>query len=142
MTPDARVERMIDLMEKLSDVLYNENEIIEDGKFNAMEKIVSEKAVLMENYEFHIKYLEENPNMLLDASPELVETLIGVGEELDLVSDKNEKLLRGADEAGQMIIASIAEAAASTSNKAKGYQRNGNHQEKGEQIAIAVDEKL
>jgi radical SAM superfamily enzyme YgiQ (UPF0313 family) len=142
MVPDERVERMIEIMEKMTDLLFHENEVIEEGSFDHLEKILEEKKVLMENYDFHIKYLDEHPHMLLDVTPEMMEALVVVGEELDMASQKNELLLRQADEAGQVMIASIAEAATQTSQKAKGYMKDGTHRDKGEQIAVTFNERL
>ena len=142
MTPNERVDRMIDIMEKLVHVLSNENEAIDKGQFGSLESIVNEKNILMENYEMHVKYLDKNPHLFLDADAELMEVFVAVGEDLEEVSKINEEMLRLANEAGQVMVSSIAEAATMTSNRNKGYKSNGLHEQAGEQVAVAYNERL
>lgn len=143
MNNDERARRMIELMDRLCDVLEQENEAISAGKYEALEPIVQEKEILFRNYESQTTAMAAIRNFTLDLTLERMEELFEAGAELEELALQNRTILESAKRAGEYLIATYAAAAQQTLRRPEGYDARGEAGLGGtKRVAVTINQKL
>jgi len=110
MDSTGRVNDLIEITERLADLLKKENKALINKDANEATQYLEEKGNLSRVYETRVQGLMEDPSILNNAAPELREKLRELGESVNTMIRENAKLLKITIEANRRVVAMVADA--------------------------------
>ncbi len=101
---------LIEITERLAELLHKENNALRDKRAKDAVKYLSEKNELVRIYESRVKGLPDHPEAMAATPPELREKLRQMGEKVNLMVEENGRLLKITIEANRRVVELVAEA--------------------------------
>jgi len=147
MSSESKVDDIMLIIERLSDVLERENAALKDRKIQEVHALLDDKVTLSRVYETRMQYYNENPDELTNVSPELRDKLSTVGANISKLLQQNAAMLKVAIEANRKVVDMIAAAVKSATPGPGTYGSNGvpglpDHKSQVQGMALSLDQTL
>lgn len=147
MEPMERLEKMVELTDRLSDLVETENLALAERRFTDVEAMLEEKAMLARLYENSMKDLDEAKLDWTAIEPELHEKLTAAGTRLANAMGENTMRLEVGMTANKTVIDLFAEAVQEATPHSGTYSRNGRAGKEGQRasansVSVALDQNL
>lgn len=147
MSSESKVDDIMLIIERLSDVLERENAALKDRKIQEVHALLDDKVTLSRVYETRMQYYNENPDELINVSPELRDKLSTVGANISKLLQQNAAMLKVAIEANRKVVDMIAAAVKSATPGPGTYGSNGvtglpDHKSQVQGMALSLDQTL
>ena len=147
MSSESKVDDIMLIIERLSDVLERENAALKDRKIQEVHALLDDKVTLSRVYETRMQYYNENPDELINVSPELRDKLSTVGANISKLLQQNAAMLKVAIEANRKVVDMIAAAVKSATPGPGTYGSNGvtdipDHKSQVRGMALSFDQTL
>jgi flagellar biosynthesis/type III secretory pathway chaperone len=147
MSNASRIADLVQITNRLSDLLERESAILSARKLSEMESVREEKFTLSAAYETHVRALRSQPEILLSATPALREQLKAAFDRFEDSLGKNERGLRAAREASDRVLRAIADEVDRQRRDKLAYSANGHtsapHMPGSRPaVSVAVDERF
>lgn len=147
MSSESKVNDIMLIIERLSDVLERENAALKDRKIQEVHALLDDKVTLSRVYETRMQYYNENQDELTNISPELREKLSTVGSNISKLLQQNAAMLKVAIEANRKVVDMIAAAVKSATPGPGTYGSNGvtglpDHKSQVRGMALSLDQTL
>jgi flagellar biosynthesis/type III secretory pathway chaperone len=147
MSSESKVNDIMLIIERLSDVLERENAALKDRKIQEVHALLDDKVTLSRVYETRMQYYNENPDELINVSPELRDKLSTVGANISKLLQQNAAMLKVAIEANRKVVDMIAAAVKSATPGPGTYGSNGvtglpDHKSQVQGMALSLDQTL
>lgn len=110
MDATGRVNDLIEITERLANLLTKENKALNDKDANEATQYLDEKGNLSRIYETRIQGLIDDPSILANAAPELRDKLRELGESVNIMIKENAQLLKITIEANRRVVSMVAAA--------------------------------
>ena len=110
MDATGRVNDLIEITERLANLLTKENKALNDKDANEATQYLDEKSNLSRIYETRIQGLMDDPSILANAAPELRDKLRELGESVNIMIKENAQLLKITIEANRRVVSMVAAA--------------------------------
>lgn len=120
-----RIADLVQITNRLSDLLEHESAILRTRKLTDMEAVRQDKIALSATYETHVRTLRSQPDMLADATPEMRQKLKAAFERLEKDLGENERGLRAAKETSNRVLRAIADEVDRQRRENMAYSPNG-----------------
>ncbi len=120
-----RIADLVQITNRLCDLLELESEILRARKLTEMDAVRQDKIALSAVYETHVRTLRSQPEMLADSTPELRRQLKAAFERLEKVLGENERGLRAAKETSNRVLRAIADEVDRQRRENMAYSPNG-----------------
>lgn len=147
MDATGRVNDLIEITERLANLLTKENKALNEKDANEATQYLDEKANLSRIYETRIQGLIDDPSILANAAPELRDKLRELGESVNLMIKENAQLLKITIEANRRVVSMVA-AAVKTQQPGPGTYSSKGTADKNDvhsaprNIALSLDRSL
>ena len=125
MDPTKRVNDLITITGRLSELLERENDALRNRRNSDLSDILDEKVTLGRVYESRIMGLTDEDVDLSGVDLELRERLKGLGQKVGALMEENAQLLKIAIEANKRVVNLIAEAVRESASNAGTYSASG-----------------
>ena len=125
MSPEERIDELVDAANKFSEFLEKENKMLASRKANLPEEHLKQKDYLARTYEGHVNALSEYISEIEKLDPEKKKASIEIGNKLKEKIAKNIIRLRARYEASMMLLDSYAKAVIETSSGTGIYEDTG-----------------
>lgn len=140
-----RALNLLSVVQRLCDILQTENKALAAYRPASIRSSIDEKTRLSKAYELLSKSLAGAPEELDQMDDAIRERLKDSLRKLNELLDENAEKLKTAIEAGQRVMAAVANAAKETSQTVSSYGPSGaicqpHLRKSGEKIAISVNE--
>ena len=147
MEPLERLERMVDLTDRLSDLVETENLALAERRYEVVEGMLEEKAMLARLYENSMRDLDEAKLDWSTVEGELHDRVTEAGTRLANAMGENTMRLEVGMEANKQVIDLFAQAVRESAPHAGTYAKNGRTGREGTKasansLAVALDENL
>ncbi len=147
MTTESRINDIILITERLTDVLERENVALKDRRNRDLHDLLDDKVTLSRVYETRMQYFSKNPEELTNATPELREKLREMANHISALLQENAKMLKVSIEANRRVVDMIAEAVKTAAPGpgtygAKGTTGLSDHKSQAQGLAISLDQTL
>ena len=147
MDPNNRLNDLIVIIGRLTEVLRRENEALRLRRTKDVHSLLDEKATLSRVYETRYKGIAENPEIIADADMDMRERLLMAGNEVQVLMDENARLLETAITANRRVVDLIAKAVQDHQPSAGVYGAHGATSRAGsnaavQRVAFSVDQNL
>ncbi len=119
--PTDRVEQLILLTDKLSDIITAEVKILEERRPKDLSPLSAEKAKLSSVYAQELRAIAQDRSLIGGVAPDLAERLKAVTKTFQTKVDKEMRLLTRARRITEGAVKAIAEDAASRNRPPTGY---------------------
>ena len=110
MDATGRVNDLIEITERLANLLTKENKALNDKEANEATQYLDEKSNLSRIYETRIQGLIDDPSILANAAPELRDKLRELGQSVNVMIQENAQLLKITIEANRRVVSMVAAA--------------------------------
>jgi hypothetical protein len=110
MDATGRVNDLIEITERLANLLTKENKALNDKDANEATQYLDEKSNLSRIYETRIQGLMDDPSILANAAPELRDKLRELGQSVNVMIQENAQLLKITIEANRRVVSMVAAA--------------------------------
>ncbi len=140
-----RMTDLVNVTTRLIDVLERENELLRDRRYNELNLILDEKETIARVYQARIMGLEENPDVLDDASDEDREQLRELAHKVDTLMAQNARMLEVAMVVSKRIVDLVAEAVKEAQPSSGTYSKKGSTvgaAQKGGSMSLSLNETL
>lgn len=126
MNATPKIEDLLAIVGRLSEVLEQENQALRDQRHREAAALLEEKSRLAQAYESQIKGLREVPaEDLAEVDAELRDQLREAGERVQRQMEENAILLKAAIEAGRRFMEAVADAVRDKSTTSSTYTARG-----------------
>lgn len=147
MTPAERLERMLDLTDRLADLVEAENLALAEYRHADVEDFLEDKVVLARLYENSMRDLEDCGLDWTGIEQDLRDKLLAAGERLKVAIDENTMRLEVGITAGQTVMSFLSEAVKAQTPHAGTYSRKGRTGREGStasanSLALSLDQNL
>ena len=147
MSSESKVDDIMLIIERLSDVLERENAALKDRKIQEVHALLDDKVTLSRVYETRMQYYNENPDELTNIAPELSDKLCTKGAKISKLLQENAVMLKVAIEANRKVVDMIAAAVKSATPGPGTYGSNGvtglpDHKSQVQGMALSLDQTL
>ena len=147
MSSESKVNDIMLIIERLSDVLERENAALKDRKIEDFHALLDDKVTLSRVYETRMQYYNENPHELTNIAPELSDKLRTTGANISKLLQENAAMLKVAIEANRKVVDMIAAAVKSATPGPGTYGSNGisglsDHKSRAQGMALSLDQTL
>jgi flagellar biosynthesis/type III secretory pathway chaperone len=147
MEPLERLERMVDLTDRLSDLVEAENLALAERRYDDVEAVLEEKATLARLYENSMRDLDEAKLDWTTVEGDLHDRVTASGTRLANAMGENTMRLEIGMEANRQVIDLFAEAVRDTVPHSGTYSKNGRTGREGTKasansVAVALDQNL
>ena len=147
MSSESKVNDIMLIIERLSDVLERENAALKDRKIEDFHALLDDKVTLSRVYETRMHYYNENPEELTNIAPELSDKLRTKGANISKLLQENAAMLNVAIEANRKVVDMIAAAVKSATPGPGTYGANGvtdipDHKSQVRGMALSFDQTL
>ena len=147
MDSTGKVNDLIEITERLANLLKRENKALNDKDANEATQYLDEKGNLSRIYETRIQGLIDNPSILANTAPELREKLRELGETVNVMIQENAQLLKITIEANRRVVAMVAEAVKTQqpgpgTYSAKGTSDKNDVHSAPRNLALSLDQSL
>jgi flagellar biosynthesis/type III secretory pathway chaperone len=147
MEPMERLENMVELTDRLSDLVEAENLALAERRYTDVEARLEEKAMLARLYENSFKDLDETDLNWNEIKPDLHDKLTTAGTRLAQAMGENALRLDAGMAANKQVIDLFAEAVQKSIPHSGTYAKNGRTGREGTRasansVAVALDESL
>jgi len=126
MTHSSRIADLVQITNRLSDLLERESAILGARKLGEMETVREEKYTLSAAYESHVRALRSQPEILASATPDMRTRLKAAFDRFEKSLARNEYGLRAAKEASDRVLRAIADEVGRQHRDNLAYSANGN----------------
>lgn len=145
MSNTSRIADLVQITNRLSDLLEHESAVLRARKLAEMETVRADKLTLSAAYETNVRALRSQPEMLADATPELRRQLKAAFDRFEITLAANERGLRAAKEASDQVLRTIADEVARQRSENLAYSANGYASAKPTSnspapVSVAIDE--
>ena len=142
-----RLASVLDLTERLADLIEVENEALAERRHRDVEAMIEDKAVLARQYENGMRALEETSFDWSTLEPELREKMAATGERLRIAADENAMRLEVGIAANKQVIDMFAEAVRANIPHSGTYSKKGRTGREGttasaNSLSVALDQTL
>lgn len=140
-----RMADLVNVTTRLIDVLERENEILRERRHGELNLILDEKETIARVYQARIMGLEENPDVLDNASDEDREHLRELAHRVDSLMAQNARMLEVAMTVSKRIVDLVAEAVKKAQPSSGAYSAKGNTvgaTQKGGSMSLSLNETL
>jgi hypothetical protein len=147
MDATGRVNDLIEITERLANLLTKENKALNDKDANEATQYLDEKGNLSRIYETRIQGLIDDPSILANTAPELRDKLRELGESVNIMIKENAQLLKITIEANRRVVSMVA-AAVKTQQpgpgtySAKGTADKNDVHSAPRNLALSLDQSL
>lgn len=147
MSESNRVADLVQITNRLSDLLERESNTLRARKMTEMETIGEDKLLLSTAYETHVRVLRSQPEILAETTPMLREQLKAAFDRFEKTLAENEQGLRAAKEASDRVLRAIVDEVARQRRDNLAYSANGqtstpNMPGSPPPVSISVDERF
>ena len=147
MEPTERLERLLDLTDRLTELVEAENLALIDHRYQEVEETLEDKAVLARLYENNLKDIEDGDIDISAVDGDLRAKLLDAGERLREAMDENTMRLEVGMAANQTVMEFLADAVKAQTPHAGTYSRRGRAGREGStasanSIAVSLDQNL
>lgn len=147
MSESNRIADLVQITNRLSDLLERESNNLRARKLAEMETVREEKFNLSAAYETHVRALRSQPEILAQTTPLLCEQLKDAFDRFEKVLAENERGLRAAKEASDRVLRAIADEVDRQRRDNLAYSANGQasapHMPGARPaVCVAVDERF
>ncbi len=126
MDVEKRMADLLNVTNRLVDVLEREQEILKDRRHSDLALLVDEKETIGRVYQARILGLQQDPDQLNGASDETREELRELALRVDRLVYENAHMLEAAMKVSQRVVELVAEALKDNENPAGTYSDKGN----------------
>jgi len=138
---------LIEITERLADLLHKENNALRERRANEAIQYLEEKNELARIYESHVKGLPNNPEVMDEIPPELRERLRLIGEKVNLMVEENGRLLKITIDSNRRVVELVAEAVKTQERgpgiySANGLADGGKRSSAPQNMAISINQTL
>jgi len=140
-----RMTDLVNVTTRLIDVLERENEMLRERRHAELNLILDEKETIARVYQARIMGLEENPDVLNEASEEDRDHLRDLARRVDKLMAQNGRMLEIAMTVSKRIVDLVAEAVKDAQPKSGAYSAKGNTAAapaKGGSMSLSLNETL
>ena len=120
-----RIADLVQITNRLCDLLEHESEILRTRKLTEMDAVRQDKIALSAAYETHVRTLRSQPEMLGDATPAVRQQLKAAFARFEIILAKNERGLRAAKETSNRVLRAIADEVDRQRRENLAYSPNG-----------------
>ena len=113
------------VIERLCELLENENAHIGSRKFKAIGDTIEEKDKLCRAFELLVRGLSKDKHNLNETEEDTREMLLLCGEKLDTLVNSNAETLKNAIQANERLMKAVRSAAVECTPKAGSYSQKG-----------------
>jgi flagellar biosynthesis/type III secretory pathway chaperone len=147
MEPLERLEKMVDLTDRLSELVETENLALAERRYEVVEAMLEEKAMLARLYENNMRDLDEAKLDWSTVEGELHDRVTEAGTRLANAMGENTMRLEVGMEANKQVIDLFAQAVRESVPHSGTYSKNGRTGREGTKasansLAVALDENL
>ena len=147
MEPLERLEKMVDLTDRLSELVETENLALAERRYEVVEAMLEEKAMLARLYENNMRDLDEAKLDWSTVEGELHDRVTEAGTRLAKAMGENTMRLEVGMEANKQVIDLFAQAVRESVPHSGTYSKNGRTGREGTKasansLAVALDENL
>jgi len=147
MDATEKILGLIEISERLADLLNKENSALRENRSKDAVQYLGEKNELVRIYEGHIKGLPKAPEAMDAVAPELRDKLRQLGEKVNLMVEENGRLLRIIIDANKHVVELVAEAVKLQKRgpgiySANGLADGGKLSSAPQNMAISVNQSL
>lgn len=125
MDMNEKVETLMIVIERLCELLENENSHIGARKFKAIGDTIEEKDKLCRAFELLVQGLSKDKHNLHETEDDTRDALLLCGEKLDLLVNNNAETLKNAIQANERLMKAVRSAALECTPKTGNYSKNG-----------------
>lgn len=140
-----RMTDLVNVTTRLIDVLERENVMLRERRHSDLNLILDEKETIARVYQARIMGLEENPDVLDDASDEDRDQLRELAHRVDTLMAQNARMLEVAMTVSKRIVDLVAEAVKEAAPKTGAYSAKGNKigaSDKTGNMSLSLNETL
>ncbi len=140
-----RMTDLVNVTTRLIDVLERENELLRERRYNELNLILDEKETIARVYQARIMGLEENPDVLNDATEEDRGHLRELAQKVDTLMAQNARMLEVAMVVSKRIVDLVAEAVKDAQPTSGAYSKKGSTvgaAQKGGSMSLSLNETL
>jgi len=147
MDPTRRIHDLIDITERLANLLMRENQALRDKRAQEAVQYLEEKNNLSRIYETRLKNFSEQPEAYRDVDVGLRTRLREMGEKVNAMISENARLLKVTIEANRRIVELVADAVKEQQSgpgiySAKGAPKVNDLHSAPQNLALSVDRSL
>ncbi|MHA1599430.1 MAG: hypothetical protein ACTSW2_01290 [Alphaproteobacteria bacterium] len=147
MSESNRVADLVQITNRLSDLLERESNILRARKLAEMDSVREDKLLLSTAYETHVRALRSQPEILTETSPMLREQLKAAFDRFEKVLAENEQGLRAAKEASDRVLRAIVDEVDRQRRDNLAYSANGHSSARHmpgspPPVSISIDERF
>ncbi len=147
MNESNRIADLVQITNRLSDLLERESEYLRARKLAEMESVRDSKFALSAAYETHVRALRSQPEMLTAVTPELRAQLKAAFDRFEKILGENERGLRAAKETSDRVLQAIAEEVDrqhrdNLAYSANGYASGSSMPGSRSPVSVAVDKRF
>lgn len=125
MDAEKRMADLINVTDRLIDVLERENEILRERRHAELSGLLDEKETIARVYQARIMGLQEHPDQLDGVDPDDRDQLRKLATKVDRLINQNARMLEAAMTASRRVVDLVAEALRDTANPAGTYGKGG-----------------
>jgi hypothetical protein len=145
MEVSKRMADLVNVTTRLIDVLERENALLRERRHSELPLILDEKETIARVYQARIMGLEENPDVLDEASAEDRSGLMELAQKVDGLMAQNARYLEVAMTVSKRIVDLVAEAVKEAAPKSGAYSAKGSTAAapiKGGNMSLSLNETL
>lgn len=147
MTTESRINDIILITERLTDVLERENTALKDRRNRDLHDLLDDKVTLSRVYETRMQYFSKHPDELINTTPELRQKLSEMANYISALLQENAKMLKVSIEANRRVVDMIAEAVKTATPGPGTYGSKGTtglseSKSQAQGLALSIDQTL
>jgi hypothetical protein len=144
LTPSDLVERILDVSERLTDIICRETSLLEQRQPLKIGELQDEKTRLANEYAMDIQAIGQNKHMIDRAPAEKIARLKAAMTRLDAALAANQSVLGATKSVSERILKSISDAVNQHRTPTLGYGRDAAmaRPASGQTTAIALDSRI
>jgi flagellar biosynthesis/type III secretory pathway chaperone len=147
MSNASRIADLVQITNRLSDLLERESALLRARKLTEMESVRQEKFTLSSAYETNVRALRSQPEMLAEATPETRQQIKAAFDRFEKALALNERSLRAAKEVSDRVLRAIADEVGRKRSENLAYSPNGHASAQptanvSAPVSVAVDERF
>lgn len=142
-----RIENLLEITDRLADLVEDENEALADRRTKDVEAMVEEKTTLARLYQNRMKVVKEQDVDWSEVDPDLHKQLVDAAKRLDIAMKENKMRLEVSIKANQKVLSLVAKAVEKSRPHSGTYSRKGAKGNEGatasaNSVSISVDQTL
>ena len=147
MDPTKRVNDLIVITDRLTDLLERENGLLRERRHAELGLMIDEKTTLGRVYESRVLGLADAEAELAEVDGDLRQRLVEAGQRVDELMAENAMLLEVAIVASQRVLDLVSDAVRDAANETGAYDRRGTtetslHSGSTPRVALSVNQTL